>query len=274
MSPPDPSGQAPLPTPETFLSGQSGYVAGLRATARALATDLLADGVALASRARATAAGPPRRVLVLAVEHESSPNLLAAALAELATSRHRLTVATTPTGQLGKFENLNRLLAAHAPESYDWLLVLDDDVALPHRFLDSFLHLAERFGFVLAQPAHRALSHAAWPHTRRRIGSIARRTAHVEIGPVTAFQRASFAELLPFPPLRYGWGLDLHWSALAARHRWPIGVIDATPIAHRLRPVASTYPRAAAITEAQHFLRDRAYLPAGEAARTLEVHRR
>ena len=101
-----------------------------------------------------------------------------------------------------------------------------------------------------------------------------RETAFVEIGPVTAFARATFAVLLPFPQLRMGWGLDLHWAALARAHGWRCGVIDAVSIRHRLAPAASAYSRAQAIAEARAFLAERPYLPAAEAKRTLMAHRR
>ncbi len=38
-----------------------------------------------------------------------------------------------------------------------------------------------------------------------------------------------------------GWGLDAHWAALAREHGWRMGVVDATPIGHTLRPPAATY---------------------------------
>ena len=71
---------------------------------------------------------------------------------------------------------------------------------------------------------------------------MARVVGMVEIGPVTALRSETFAALTPFPDVRMGWGLDVHWAALAGRHGWPIGVVDATPILH-LRPAAETYPR-------------------------------
>jgi hypothetical protein len=212
-------------------------------------------------------------VLVLAVERTDRPNLLAAARAELERSRHEVEFASTDAGERGKFENLDDLLAAHPAAGHDWLLALDDDVALPPGFLDAFLFLAERFGLALAQPAHRHHSHAAWDVTRRRPGSVVRETAFVEIGPVVAFSAVTFEALLPFPPLRIGWGLDAHWSALARAHGWRIGVVDATPIRHGLRPVAGAYSRDAALAEARAFLADRPYTPAAEAGRTLVTHR-
>jgi hypothetical protein len=262
---------------DDFLSGTSGHVAGIRATVRAIALDALADARSQSSARRLDAPArdsPARDVLVLSVERTDVPNILAEARAELAASHHRVTFASTSDAAKGKFENLNALLAAHLRSDArpDWLLVLDDDVRLPSGFLDRFLFLAERFGLRLAQPAHRFLSHAGWPVTRRVPGSVARETAFVEIGPVTAFSATTFDALLPFPPLRAGWGLDAHWSALARERGWRIGVIDATPIAHRLRPVAAAYDRTDAIAEARAFLADRAYTPASEAARTLVSH--
>jgi hypothetical protein len=210
-------------------------------------------------------------VLVLGIERPGS--LMAAARAELLRSRHAVDVVTGPAGERGKFENLNALLAEHAPEPYDWVLVVDDDVALPRGFLDAFLCAAERAGLRLVQPAHRLHSHAAWSITRRRAGVTARETTFVEIGPVTAFHREAVAALLPFPAgLRMGWGLDVHWAALAAQRGWAIGVVDATPIGHTQRPAASGYPRTTAEEEARAFLNGRPYVRRDE-VRTLAVHR-
>jgi hypothetical protein len=212
-------------------------------------------------------------VLVLAIERTDVPNLLAQAKAELTRSRHQVDVATTEAGTRGKFENLNALLEEHRIAGYDWLLSVDDDVALPAGFVDTFLFLAERFDLQLAQPAHRHRSHAAWTLTRRWRGSVARETPFVEIGPVFAFHAPTFATLLPFPPLRFGWGLDLHWSAVAREHGWRSGVIDATPIRHGLRRIASSYDREAALAEARAFLATREYTTALGAQRTLVAHR-
>ena len=269
----------PTPAPPThdFLSGTSGYVAGIRATARAIALDAVADAreARTLRRLRVPAAqSAARDVLVLSVERADVPNILTEARAELAASHHRVAFAGTSDTSRGKFENLNALLAqaTTARVQPDWLLVLDDDVRLPAGFLDRFLFLAERFEFQLAQPAHRFRSHAGWPVTRRAPGSVARETQFVEIGPVTAFAAPTFEALLPFPPLRVGWGLDAHWSALAREHGWRIGVIDTAAIEHRLRPVAAAYDRSDAIAEARAFLANRPYTPAAEAARTLVSH--
>jgi GT2 family glycosyltransferase len=214
---------------EDFLSGESGTVGGLDAVRRE-AKDRLIDARKLLSGRRirldraARRSPPRRRVLVLGVERPERHALAVAIRAELLRSRHDVELHTRPPGGLGKFQNLNLLLAVagnddpdatrdlqasagqssdldrgrldqgrarEAVESYDWLVVVDDDVVLPHGFLDRLLFLAERFDFQLVQPAHRARSHAAWRVTRRRAGSVARQTPFVEIGPVTAFARAT-----------------------------------------------------------------------------------
>jgi len=274
----------PPPPPATpgvddFLSGRSGLVAGRRG-ALLRAHDALLDVAAAAPRRRralraAAARLPRRRVLVVGVVRTDVPNLAAAARAELARSRHDVTLdlAAARPG-LGKFENLDALLDRHAPLSaFDWVIVADDDVAFPRGFLDAFMAVAEAGGLQLAQPAHRRHSHAGWEITRRVPGADWRETTFVEIGPVTAFSRAATAELLPFPKdLRMGWGLDVHWSAVAQRRGWRIGVVDATPIGHTLRPAASDYPRETAAAEARRFLDGRPYVTR-DAVRTLATHR-
>jgi hypothetical protein len=263
---------------EDFLSGTSGQVGGIRGTTRAVLADARDDGVAWARLTaprlrRAARALAPRRVLALSVVHDDRPTLIAAAAAELARSRHQVELAQIPVGGRGKFENLNELLRRHPVAAADWLLVLDDDVRLPVGFLDTFLFLAERFDLALAQPAHRHRSHAAWAVTRRRTGTVVRETRFVEIGPVFAFHRRTFETLLPFPPLRYGWGLDVHWAALASERAWRLGIVDATPIAHGIRRIATGYGRGDAVDEGRAFLAGRPYISRAEAQLTIARHR-
>jgi GT2 family glycosyltransferase len=283
MGPPTDPGTTPA---DDFLSGASGTVGGLDAIRRRLLDEAI-DALDLAGGrrlrlARAARRSPPRRrVLVLGVERPERRVLAQAIRDELLRSRHDVELRIGPPGELGKFENLNRLLdAGDAPAGgapildRDWLLVIDDDVELPHGFLDRMLFLCERFSLDLAQPAHRLSSHAAWAVTRRQPGSLVRETPFVEIGPVTAFARSTFPTLLPFPPLRMGWGLDLHWAALAREHSWRCGVIDALPVGHTVAPAADAYSREAAVAEARTFLAEHPYVRASEAQHTLATHRR
>jgi hypothetical protein len=156
----------------------------------------------------------------------------------------------------------------------DWLLVVDDDVRLPGAFLDRFVAVCDAFGLDLAQPAQTLRSHSAWKVTRRRPASLVRETRFVEIGPVTAFSSRAAAELLPFPELRYGWGLDLHWAALAGQRGWRLGIVDALPVRHDSSLVGAAYSREDAQSEAARFLADRPYLPSVRANEVVAVHRR
>ncbi len=264
---------------EDFLSGASGTVGGLEAARREVYDRLLDTRELLSGRrlrlGRAARRTPPRRrVLVLGVERPEWSELTAAVRTELERSRHDVELHTRRPGGLGKFENLNLLLADRPVEDHDWVLVVDDDVVLPRGFLDRLLYLAERFDFQLVQPAHRARSHGAWRVTRRRAGAVARQTPFVEIGPVTAFARPTFAALLPFPDVRMGWGLDLHWAALARQHGWRCGVLDAVAIRHSAAPAGDAYSRRDAVAEARALLAERPYLKAREAQVTIATHRR
>jgi len=264
---------------DDFLSATSGTVGGLDALRRGVQDEAanaweLATGRRLRLALAARRHPGTQRVLVLGVERPEHRVMAERIRGELLESRHHVELHTCQAQGMGKFENLNRLLLAHPPDASDWLLVVDDDVELPRGFLDRFLFLCERFSLQLAQPAHYLHSHAAWAVTRRHPHSVLRETRFVEIGPVTAFARVTFPVLLPFPELRMGWGLDVHWAALAAEHGWRCGVLDAVPIHHRAAPAAAAYQRAAAVAEARRFLASRPYLSAREAQRTLTTHRR
>jgi hypothetical protein len=251
-------------------SGTSGGLHGQLAGLRDRRLD--ARGALAPARRRLDRAAreiPRRRVLALTIVREDVEHRADATRAELARSRHDVEHVIAPATSAGKFARLNELLAGRDLGALDWLIVLDDDVDLPRGFLDRFLAGAQAAGLLVAQPAHRLRSHAAWPVTRRVAGATARVTTFVEIGPVTAFAQPTFGALLPFPgELQMGWGLDAHWSAIAAERGWPIGVVDATPIGHTLRPAAATYPREAAIAEARAFLAERPYVTRDE-VRTL-----
>jgi len=263
-----------LPDPETFLSGEHGTVAGRRRALRRAADrllDVLLTASGMPRRLDALAArAPARDVLVLGIVR---PELDPLDLAPLRSEHHRVRHAVGSAAELGggKFENLNALLEREQPG--DWTLAVDDDVALPDRFLDRFVALCEHFDLALAQPAQSLASHAAWPVVRRRPFSLVRETRFVEIGPVTAFRRDAAAALLPFPPLRYGWGIDLAWGAVARERGWRCGIADALVVRHEAAPVASSYPAAAAIAEAQEFLAGRRYVSSAEARTTLATHR-
>jgi hypothetical protein len=276
---------------DDFLSGESGHVAGIRAVTKTTLQDRILDlrlALGSAGRAARRASGPPRKVLVAGIYGRDAAQIMRA-VDELRRSAHEVEVAlgardatvpeladVTVADHLagGKFENLNTVLANRDLALRDWLLVIDDDVLLPRRFLDRFIPICEALELAIAQPAQTRRSHAGWRVTRRRGGLVARETRFVETGPVTAFRADVASQLVPFPPMRYGWGLDVHWAAVAKERGWREGVVDALPVRHDSVPVASGYAHEEAVAAAREFLRDRPYLPADEAQRTLAEHAR
>jgi hypothetical protein len=279
--------------PAWVLSGESGIVTGRRARLVARLRDLGDEGAAWArlvpprlERAARSARQPVHVVGIYGADHAAWAGR---AVAELRRSRRPVTIALgaldAPAPGLeretriaglrggGKFENLNALLERAPLGEAAWVVVIDDDVALPRGFLDRFLFVCERLSLGLAQPALTHTSHAAWAVFRRRRWSVARTTHMVEIGPLTAFSRPIAQTLLPFPPLRMGWGLDAHWGALALEHGWRLGVVDATAIRHTSRVTASTYDREAALEELRGFLEHRAWIDRNTANCVIETHR-
>ncbi len=201
------------------------------------------------------AALPPRRVLVASVAAPGRAADLDRVLQALRQTHHRVETAVVPMMARGKFHNINMALQACNLAEFDWLLVTDDDVGFPPRFLDDFLFLAELAELKLCQPAHRFHSYAMFKLTYRTWNSLVRRTNFVECGPVTAFHRDVFPLVLPFPESRWAWGIDLHWAEQLRQAGHALGIVDATPMEH-LKPVGNAYDFTKAIAEARGFLED------------------
>ena len=204
---------------------------------------------------------PPRCVLVLGVYLADKPNLAPEIALALGQSKHRvtqrwasvgtgshrvaemsaLTAATyeTPTP---KFQIINTLLASEQLSAYDHVIVADDDIELPPWFMDDYIGLQEVFGFALAQPARSLQSNVDHLVTLERHSCIARQTGFVEIGPLFSMAARAFPLLLPFDESFYmGWGLDHVWPVMLRDAGLTQGIIDITPVHHRMRPVATTY---------------------------------
>lgn len=141
-----------------------------------------------------------------------------------------------------KFGIVDRLLCDSG--YFDWLIIVDDDVELPEGFLDCFISLAERYDFSLCQPARSLDSFIDHGIVLQMPGLVARQTRFVEIGPMVAIRRDAMPLLLPFgPEAGMGWGLDFVWPVALEAAGLRLGIIDATPIAHRLRPPVTGYDR-------------------------------
>jgi hypothetical protein len=236
---------------------------------------------------RAAEESPVRRVVVLGVYGPSGAATMAAAIGRLRRTRHELRVAVgalaEPAPALadvtvgermagGRLSNLNRIAEQARPLTADWVLLIDDDVAFGRRFLDRLVCVAERFHMQLLQPALTRASHTAFPVTRRQ-PSVVRRTRLVEQGPVTLMHRDVFRELAPFPETGMGWGVCLHWAAVAERLGWRVGVADAVPARHDLRPPASGYDREVARRGARELLSRHEHITHVDAEQVLASYR-
>ncbi len=101
----------------TSFSGASGTVEVSMVLRRGLRDEAanaweLASGRRRRLRLAARRDPPPRKVLVLGVERPQHRALALEIRTELLRSRHEVELYMSPPGKLGKFENLNRLLAA------------------------------------------------------------------------------------------------------------------------------------------------------------------
>jgi hypothetical protein len=198
--------------------------------------------------------GPACKVLIATVEVPGREAETARVLQGLARTRHHVEFATIKMGDRGKFDNINAALEGIDVAQYDWLVVTDDDITTPDGLLDQCLHLAAKGDLKIFQPAHCFNSYTTFKLTHRHWNRLARVTHFVESGPLTGFHRDMVAKLLPFPSMRWAWGLDVYWSEIARAEGWNIGIIDALPIRH-LRPIANSYGFFTAMEEARGFLR-------------------
>ena len=151
-------------------------------------------------------------------------------------------VVTEPTP---KFVLLDRLLGDAS--EFDWVLLCDDDVEVGPHFLDALIRSCDHHDFALAQPARTTDSFTDHPFVQVLPGLKARRTRFVEIGPVTCIRRDAVPILLSSGAnSRMGWGLDFIWPARLERVGLRMGIIDAVPIAHRIRRSVTGYTHGSA----------------------------
>jgi len=228
-------------------------------------------------------------VLVIGIYLAGRPNTAIETASELrASRRHHVTIrwagltenaqdsaalpatALVVPAPMPRCSLLNRLLGGF--ESFDWVVVVDDDVELPPGFLDAALSLAERHDLALCQPARTADSFSDHPIVTCQPGLSARQTRFVEIGPCVLMRRDAAASLLPFEEAAgMGWGLDFVWPAIMDARGLRMGILDAVPIAHRLRRPVSGYSWATADEEMRRTLARHAHLPPEQAFSVLDA---
>lgn len=232
------------------------------------------------------------RVLVLGIYLADRKNLVRHIVQELGeTMRYRVTqrwaalngeapaahvekvTLMKPSRRIPKFALLNRLMDGVNVADYDFILLCDDDIQLPESFLDRLLDRQTKYDFALAQPARTHDSYTDHQIVEMEDGLDARRTRFVEIGPVVSLRRDAAAMLLPFDEAcGMGWGLDLIWPVLMEKSGLKMGIIDATPVAHALRPAAKSYGLEEALAHMQAYLADKPHLTKEQAMVVLDRH--
>jgi hypothetical protein len=155
-----------------------------------------------------------------------------------------------------KFALINRLLTDLA--SFDWVILCDDDIEIADGFVDELIAMAHRFDFALCQPARTHDSYVDHHFVTRLSGLLARQTSFVEIGPIVCIRRDAVPLLLPFDHnCGMGWGL---------------GIVDAVPVAHRIRKPTANYAHADASREMSCLLAGKRHLTYHQAFQIVEAY--
>jgi len=171
-----------------------------------------------------------------------------------------------------KFAVMNRLLADIDWESYEYLIISDDDILLPAGFVDGYLSLQTESSYLLAQPARTENSYIDHPIVGRQRGLRARQTLFVEIGPLFSVHRSIVPLLLPFDltsPM--GWGYEYIWSRELSERGLKMGILDAFPVDHSLRPPHAHYAWSVADANRKQLLESRPHFSLEECHRVLDI---
>ncbi len=152
---------------DDFLSGASGTVGGVDAIRRGMRDEAvnaweLASGRRLRLDLAARRSPPRRRVLVLGVERPEHRALAQGIREELLRSRHLVELHFQPPGELGKFENLNRMLTERAVGAGGARNAGDTDGAGETREVDGPGEVAETGGMAGASRKGTAADDPDW----------------------------------------------------------------------------------------------------------------
>ncbi len=164
-----------------------------------------------------------------------------------------------------KFALLNRLLKPSDTDDFDFVFACDDDIYLPQGFLPAYIAHQRMLDFAVAQPSRAWHSHFDHAFALRRPWLQARQTRFVECGPLVSFRRDAACLLLPFDQEEGMWGIDLVWPAVIERHGLTMGIVDAVPVDHSVRPQASTYDKSYQYAAMGEYLSKRPHIPMQEA---------
>jgi hypothetical protein len=171
-----------------------------------------------------------------------------------------------------KYQLLNEMLLDEDLGRYDYVLTADDDILLPEGFLDVFISLQAKLDFAIAQPARTSGSYIDHPIVEQQRGVIARQTLFVEIGPVVSFHRSIYHMVFPFDTENpMGWGYENVWAYRLREAELRMGIIDATPVDHKLRKPAANYSWHEANAKRTEYLSARPHLPYEDCFHVLDV---
>ena len=155
---------------------------------------------------------------------------------------------------------VNELLEPGDLEHFDFVIVSDDDIHLPHDFLAAFLAYQQKLDFSIAQPARTWHSHFDHAFVLRRPWLLARQTHYVESGPLVSFRRDAARLLLPFDEASPLWGLDFVWPEVMGRHGMKMGIVDCVPVDHSMRAQAVSYDKQEQDAAMKRYLATRPHL--------------
>ncbi|ENV90487.1 DUF707 domain-containing protein [Acinetobacter bereziniae] len=141
-----------------------------------------------------------------------------------------------------KFKLLNQIFSGIKLNTYDYLIVTDDDIVVHDQFLDVYIDIVDRYNLKIAQPSRTRHSFNIHKIVLQNRNTIARVTNFVEIGPIFSFHSSIFQYVLPFPDgAEMGWGLDYIWPKIAEKYKFKIGIVDEVAVDHSYRPQSKTY---------------------------------
>jgi glycosyltransferase involved in cell wall biosynthesis len=231
----------------------------------------------------------PRNVLVLGVYLADQLNTADQIVADIAASTvHRVTQrwvglgSAPPSPRLArvtvrtlrektpKFEIISDVLENEDLTLYDYVILIDDDVVLPDRFMDRFITLQEHLEFCIAQPARTTNSYIDHPIVGQQMGVLGRQTRFVEIGPVVSIHKSCFELVFPFDMTSpMGWGYENVWSYLMWERNMKMGIIDALPVDHSLRKPVANYDWAEANAQRKELFKKHKHYSYDECFRVL-----
>jgi hypothetical protein len=173
-----------------------------------------------------------------------------------------------------KFSILNELLGSIDLDEYDYVVFSDDDIRVRSGFIDSFIGCQQHYDLAVAQPARTLNSFNDHAVVRQRLGSAARQTWFVEIGPLFSLRRDAMELLVPFDEASpMGYGYDFVWPKIARKFGKKMGVVDCCPVDHSMRKRSVTYSYDEHMEVMRRFLEKHEHVSYAEAMTTVQMLR-